>query len=106
MDSIDIRQGETVTLPFQIDDTTADSATLYVGKLGERPIFSIPAGVYIGQGVFEIGSEDTIVPVGKYVYQITIGYPTGEQEKFPEVDDCDDCSYPEFNVHRALDVVS
>lgn len=104
MDEINIRYGEDVTLPIDANDSTAVSATLYVGLPGETPVIILPTTLEAGMGVFELTSFDTSVPLGRYLYQINIVNDIGQVEKYPEPD-CDDCddSFPSFTVHEALD---
>ncbi len=107
MDNINIRYGETVTLPLDANDITATTATIYVGKPGEMPAITQTIDLDSGNGVFELTSDDTSVPLGEYKYQINVGNDSGQVEKYPNPDNCDDCSedgFPTFSVHEALDV--
>lgn len=104
MDEIHIRYGEDVTLPLDANDSTAEAATLYVGKPGEIPVIIKPIVLVAGMGAFDLTGLDTSVPLGTYKYQINITNDSGQVEKYPEPD-CDDCDsdFPSFTVHEALD---
>lgn len=107
MDEISIRYGEDVTLPLDANDVTAVSATLYVGKPGNVPVLTKTITLDSGNGVFELDSSDTSIPLGDYKYQINVTNDSGQVEKYPNPDNCDDCDedgFPTFSVHEALDV--
>lgn len=107
MDEINIRYGESLTLPLDADDITAVTATLYVGLPGELPILIVPISLVEGVGVFELTPLETEIPLGSYKYQITVVDEDSGVAKYPDPDDCDNCdsedSFPCFNVHEALD---
>lgn len=114
MDSITIRYGETVTLPLDTGDTTAVSASIYVGKPGQQYIIKQEIDLTLGMGTFVLtpdaaSPESTRVPLGEYSYQINVSYPDGVVEKYPsaDYDDCDNCEggFPSFVVCEALDEV-
>lgn len=104
MDEIHIRYGEALALPIDANDSTAVTATLYVGKPGELPVIVIPITLEAGVGTFELTPDDTRIPLGQYFYQVNVVNESGQPEKYPEPD-CDDCpeDFPSFTVHEALD---
>jgi len=104
MDVIKVRYGEDVVLPVDLDDTTAVEATLYIGKPGEPYKRAIPVtSLEDGEGVFELTSADTSLPLGTYKYQINVVNEAGQIEKYPNPEDCDEDGLPEFIVAEALD---
>lgn len=108
MDKISIRYGESVTLPINVDDDTAVEATLYVGLPGQLPILTKTIVITDSEGVFELSTTDTAIPLGTYKYQINVEDGDGNISKYPEPDDCDSCNdedgFPDFVVFEALDV--
>lgn len=107
MDSIQIRYGETVTLPLDAGDTTAVSADLYVGKPGEVYVLTKHISLTEGLGTFVLSTTDTQLPLDTYYYQINVTDDGGEVTKYPSPNSsCDTCDseFPEFVVHEALDV--
>lgn len=106
MDTISIRYGESVPLPLDAGDTTAEIADIFVGNPGEPYIFTKRITLSGGQGVFELSAEDTQIPLGKYSYQINITDALGQVEKYPSPDNnCSGCEdeFPKFIVNEALD---
>lgn len=106
MNKINIRYGEDVTLNLDAGDDTAVGATLYVGKAGQLPAITNTITLTEGIGNFELTDSDTSIPLGEYKYQINVEYQGGAIEKFPNPDDCDDCTddgFPLFCVFEALD---
>lgn len=108
MDSISIRYGESLTLPFDAADITYTSADMYIGKPGQAYVLTKHAELTLGVGVFEFDTTDTELPLGTYYYQINITDDTGYTKKFPQPEeDCSSCEdeFPEFIVNEALDKI-
>lgn len=107
MEEIIIRYGESLTLPIDTGDVTAQSATMYVGKPGQLFAISKTIALVAGEGTFVFDSADTEVPLDTYYYQINVTDVDGYVEKYPSPDlDCDDCDggdFPKFVVCEALD---
>lgn len=103
MQAINIRYGESVTLPVTLDDTTATDATLYVGKAGEAALIAVNISLTDGAGIFELTPEDTSIPLGTYKYQVTVVNEADQIEKYPNPEDCGEDGLPEFKVYEALD---
>lgn len=106
MDPIIIRYGESLTLPIDTGDTTAQSATMYVGKAGQMYVMSKTISLSGGEGTFVFDSVDTEVPLDTYFYQINVTDVNGYIEKYPTPQpNCDDCEseFPQFIVCEALD---
>lgn len=107
MDTISIRYGESVVLPLDAGDTTAEIASIFIGKPGETYILTKQTTLTDGQGVFELSATDTQIPLGVYSYQINITDALGQLEKYPSPDtNCGDCEdeFPKFIVSEALDL--
>ena len=106
MDTISIRYGEDVTLPFETSDTTAVTATFYIGKPGEVFVFSKTVSLDLGKGVFEFTNEEMELPLGVYNYQINVTDAEGNVEKYPSPgSSCSSCEsdFPEFIIYESLD---
>jgi hypothetical protein len=107
MDTINIRHGETVTLPLDAADETAVSADLYVGKPGQSYVLNKHITLTEGVGVFVLSALDTQIPLDTYSYQINVTAATGEIAKYPSpASSCNTCDsdLPLFIVHEALDL--
>lgn len=104
MDEINIRYGEDITLPIDTNNPDAVSATLYVGKAGETPKITTTISLVGGNGIFELTSTDTSIPLGEYKYQVNVTNENDQVEKYPNPDDCGEDGLPIFNVFEALDV--
>ncbi len=106
MDTISIRYGESLTLPIDTGDATAQSADIYVGKPGELYVITKNVSLIDGQGTFVLEASDTQIPLDTYYYQINVTDADGYVEKYPTPEiDCDDCEgdFPQFIVCEALD---
>lgn len=106
MDSISIRYGENLTLPIDTGDSTAQSATIYIGEPGKPYVISKLASLTDGAGVFVFDTTDTSVPIGTYYYQINVLDVNGYVEKYPSPEDvCYGCDneFPQFVVCESLD---
>lgn len=102
MDTISIRYGETVTMPF---DSNGDYATadIFIGRPGETFVLTKHITLTEGKGVFTLTSSDTQIPLGVYNYQINVENNDGAVEKYPSPN-CDGCDLPKFIVCEALDL--
>jgi len=106
MESITLRYGESLTLPLDTGDSTAQSATIYIGKPGEPYVISKLASLTDGAGVFVFDNIDTSVPIGTYYYQINVLDVNGYVEKYPSPEDVchgGDNEFPQFVVCESLD---
>lgn len=114
METEKVRYGESFKYKVESDDTTAQTATFYVGKAGQSPVITVPATFENGVAYIESDPEQTEIPLGTYKYQITISYTDGRVLKFPRPKkDCDDCpsdeeeenlvELPDFIIYEALD---
>lgn len=107
MDSITIRYGESLTLPFDAGDLTAVSADIYIGKPGQAYVRTKHISLVDGVGTFVFDPSETEIPLDTYYYQINVTDVNGYVEKYPEPgDSCEGCEsdFPEFVVSEALDV--
>lgn len=106
MESINIRYGESLTLPLSTGDPLAASADIYVGKPGQVYVLTKNITLVNGEGVFNFTPTETRIPLGTYSYQINVTDTLGQIEKYPSPDrDCSDCesNFPQFIVCEALD---
>jgi hypothetical protein len=97
MDTITIRQGETLQLPFEADDVTAVSVQFQVVKDGIIYIDELENFV---TGKATIFTNDTLLEIGDYEYIVTIVYADGVVDILPDPSTCEegDCDLPLFTV--------
>ena len=106
MESINIRYGESLTLPLSTGDQFAVSADMFVGKPGQVYVLTKNITLVDGEGVFNFTPQETRLPLGTYSYQINVTDALGQVEKYPSPDrDCTGCenNFPQFIVCEALD---
>lgn len=108
MDNINIRYGESVTLPLDTGSALNVSAAIFIGKPGTLYAITQEITLTDGVGVFELTPTDTRIPLGTYQYQVNVTDADGRVEKYPSFDDngdCGDCDsdFPTFTVKEALD---
>ena len=107
MDAINIRYGESLTLPLDAGDLNAVSADMFIGKPGEVYILTKNITLDEGLGVFVFDTTETQIPIDTYYYQINVTDVDGNVEKYPSPDDsCGGCEseFPKLIVHEALDL--
>lgn len=108
MDNLQIRQGETLTLNIESDDLTAQTVRIVVKKPNENAIIDEIANFSTvdGKRVAVLETTDTNKPVDTYQYMLTIEYADGTIKKLPDASNCDDgdCSLPELEICKALDL--
>lgn len=109
MDPINIRYGESLTLPVDVGDLTAVSADIYIGKPGEVYVLTQNVSLTDGEGTFFFTGSETSIPLGTYYYQINVTDIDGYVEKYPspeaDCNGCDESDFPQFIVSEALDEV-
>ena len=103
MDTIKIRQGETLQIPIEADDSTAVSVQFQVVKDG---IIYLDVTESFVDGKATIFTNDTLLEIGDYEYIITITYSDGVVDILPDPDDCDgdDCEFPDFIVCKGKSI--
>ena len=101
MDTITIRQGETLQIPIEADDSTAVSVQFQVVKDG---IIYLDVLENFVDGKATIFTNDTLLEIGTYEYIITVTYEDGVVDILPDPDECegDDCDFPEFVVCKGV----
>lgn len=108
MDNLQIRQGETLTLNIQSDDSSADTVRIVVKKPNENAIIDEMASFSVvdGKTVAIISTSDTNKPIDTYQYMLTITYTDGSIKKLPDASDCEegDCTLPELIICEAIDL--
>ena len=97
MDTITIRQGETLQIPIEADDSTAVSVQFQVVKDG---IIYLDVLENFVDGKATIFTNDTLLEIGDYEYIVTITYEDGVVDILPDPTDCvdGDCDFPAFIV--------
>lgn len=109
MNTIHVRRGASLPLQIMSDDKEALTVTLIIKEDSTdlSTVFEKSSQFTDGVADLSLTSEETLLPVGKYVYQITVTAPNGIVEKYPEIpSDCEEeCGFPIFEVHPALDAV-
>lgn len=103
MKAINVRYGASLPLTVTIDDATAESASLFVGKEGELPTITKTAPFVELVADLSLDPLETEVPLDTYKYQVNIVYEDGTIKKFPEPKSCDFSEFPDFKVAEALD---
>lgn len=111
MDKIKVRYGESFDLSVESDDDTATVATLFVGKVGQMPLITIPASFEFEEDeknprkiAYIVGTPaDTRIPLGTYKYQLNVSFEDGRELKYPTDEYCEENGLPEFVVLEALD---
>lgn len=108
MESINIRYGESLTLPLSTGDQFAVSADIFIGKPGQVYVLTKNITLVDGGGVFNFTPTETRIPLGTYSYQINVTDALGQVEKYPSPErNCTDCEsdFPKFIVCEALDEI-
>lgn len=105
MNAITARYGESVPLSITIDDTTAVSATIYIGLEQAVPVITKSGTFVDGAADLSLDTDDTKIPLGTYKYQVNVIYENDLLEKYPSPDTCDGPDFPDFVVAEALDEV-
>ena len=95
MDKISVRQGETFQLPVEIDDTTAQTVQLLVWN-DTATIIDETEPFNDGKATIDAGIITDAV--GLYKYSVTITYSDGVVDILPDITECTDCDFPEFEV--------
>jgi hypothetical protein len=102
-----VRQGATLPLTVEVDDETAVSVAITVKETADDltpVIYNIANFDVNGVADLTIGSDDTGVPEGDYIYQLTVVFSDGTIEKYPDPALCgDNCTFPDFIVCESLD---
>lgn len=105
-----IRQGATLPLSVTVDDSTAQGATIVLKTSTDAATISLQktasfTGIDERTADLTLSDSETLLPVGEYVYQISISYSDGVVEKYPDTEGCDgECEFPTITICAALDV--
>lgn len=94
---ITLRQGETLQIPIEADDTSAVSVQFQVAKDGT---VYIDETVDFTDGKATVSTNDTMLALGEYEYMLTVTYSDGVIDILPDPEDCDtgDCELPKLIV--------
>lgn len=104
--TLTVRQGATLPLTVEVDDATAVTVAITVKEDADdlTPIIYKIASFINGVADLTIDSDDTGVPEGTYLYQLTVTFSDGTIEKYPDPAFCgDSCTFPDFIVCESLD---
>lgn len=102
MKSINVRYGASLTLTATTDESTAETAILYIGKEGMVPVIEKSANFINLVADISLSTEDTKVPLGNYKYQLDVLHSDGRLDKFPTPEDCPYGDLPDFMVYESL----
>ncbi len=106
MDNLSIRRGASLPLHLVVDDTTALTVTLTAKKEASDlvPALEKQASFVDGEADLVLTATDTLIPVDEYLYQVTVDFPGGVVEKYPDSDDCEgECGFPTLTICESLD---
>lgn len=107
MDTITIRNGESLSLQVNTDDTEAESVAILVKDTVNAASYLIYETATFTDKIanIEISASETNITPGDYIYQLTITNSDGTIEKYPDVSNCDgDCDFPAFIICDSLDL--
>lgn len=99
---ITIRQGETLQIPIEADDTSAVSVQFQAALDGVVYIDETESFVIgnDGKATATIFTNDTLLETGDYEYMLTVTYTDGVIDILPDPDGCldGDCELPKLIV--------
>lgn len=108
MDNLQIRQGETFTLNIESDDLSATTVRIVAKKANETAVIDETANFATedGKRLATITTSDTNLPIGTYLYMLTLTYADDSIKKLPDASNCEqgDCDFPELTICEALDL--
>ena len=90
------------TLPMTVEAKDADSATLYIGEVGDIEVEQTVAFVD-GSADLTVSATDMEIAPDTYSYQIVIVYDNGDVFAYPD-SECEDCELPTITVCETLDM--
>jgi hypothetical protein len=105
MDTITLRQGETLELSVTADDLTAITLQLLVADEDDSIVIDVTENFTTvdGKRIATIQTNDTNLPVGDYQYMLKLTYPDDVIEMLPDTASCDDdCSLPVLSICKSL----
>lgn len=94
---ITIRQGETLQIPIEADDSSAVGVQFQAAQDG---VVYIDETENFVDGKATIKTDDTQLATGEYEYMLTVTYSDGVIDKLPDPGDCmdGDCELPKLIV--------
>ncbi len=103
-----VRQGETLSLVWEDESPTAETATIIVKSSLEAATASITRTASLVDGAADLTLNAGLInrSEGEYIYQVTVHHTDGVVEKYPEPDNCEDdeeCRFPLLTICSALD---
>lgn len=106
MDTITIRQGETLQIPITVDDTSAISVRFVAADstgiiiIDETEAFATNDG----KATATIFTNDTLIEAGEYEYMLQINYTDNVIDILPDSSDCSggDCALPKLIICESL----
>lgn len=98
---ITLRQGETLQIPVEADDLSAQTVQFQAVKDG---IIFIDETESFVDGKATIFTNDTLLEIGEYQYMLTITYSDGVIDKLPDPSAClnGDCELPQLIICQGV----
>lgn len=92
-----IRQGETLQIPIESSDVSAETVQFQAAKDG---VIYIDETAQFVNGKATIWTNNTDIQIGVYEWMLTVTYSDGLIDKLPDQNDCeeDDCKLPTLTV--------
>lgn len=103
---IKIRQGETLQFPVSVNDTSAESVRFVAADEAGIIVLDItePFTVVDTKATATIKSNETLLAVGEYKYQLIVTYADDVIDILPDASECDngDCELPKLIICESL----
>lgn len=105
MKDIKIRQGETLELSFEADDSSVQTVEFKAVNDQEVVVMNTTASFTDQKATVRV--DDTLLPVGEYPYTLTLTYSDGFKEVWSGSGPCgDDCELAKVIICASLEGVS
>lgn len=103
MKTIKVRYGESLIQTIEAYSDEVLSATFIVGEEQKDPIITKTA-LFDNklEADLSLTPTDTMIPLGKYKYQVNVEYKNGDIAKYPRPIDCNFNDLPDFEVYESL----
>lgn len=102
-DNQSIRQGATLPLTVENDETGATTATITLSQ--DDAVVLTKTASFVGLTAdISLSATDTLLPVGVYDYMITVVNDDDTVDKYPDTANCTDCELPTIEICVANDV--
>ena len=99
-----VRYGESLSIIWENDEPGALNAVITISQKETGDTVLSQSGEFVNDiADLSLTASQTKIPIGLYDYMVTINYPNGYKEKYPDVDGCSECTLPTFEVCVAND---